>query len=246
MALLTMVQLMHSSLWRSSVVEERLQGALCAQQKLEEIRAWATEPANFYSDWSTYDNVVVAAPNYPSIQTTTTISDQPISSPSRLLETAYPPAEQRTLENVCQGVTVECRWGEGPQNRVELSSLVSAPPGSFRADDPLEITPGPATLARDSAMSFQVTAFDSAGREIQGLTYSWFIVPGPGPPDLSRPAGTGTLVQQSRDGRTAEIGNWLLALDGVTRVYAPGFCQFAVRARYNGQETLSSVEVEML
>lgn len=113
MALLIMTQLMHTALQRGAVVEERLVGALCAQEKLEEIRAWATEPANFHSDWATYDNVVVQHPKYPAIQTRTTLSEQPISTPTRLLENAYVPAEQRVLRDACKGVTVECWWSVG-------------------------------------------------------------------------------------------------------------------------------------
>ena len=236
MALLIMTQLMHSALQRGTVVEERLLGALCAQEKLEEIRTWASEPVNFHGNWSTYDNVVTQNPDYPAIQTRTTLSEQPISTPSRLLENAYPVAKQRVLNNACKGVTVECWWGDGPQQRIELSSLVGAPADTFELSNPIEITPSSAVLAKDATQSFSVRAFDSAGREIEGLIFSWFIVP---------KSGTGLLVSQSRDGRTAEIGNWLYALDGTSHTYAPGLCEFSVRAKYNGVEVVESVEVEM-
>lgn len=131
---------------------------------------------------------------------------------------------------------VECWWGDGPLKRIEISSLVGAPPDTFESTNPIEITPSSAVLAKDATQSFTARAFDSAGREIEGITFSWFIVP---------KSGTGLLVRQTRDGRAAEIGNWLYALDGTSHTYAPGLCEFAVRAKYNGVEVVESAEVEM-
>jgi type II secretory pathway pseudopilin PulG len=236
MALLIMTQLMHTALQRGTVVEKRLLGALCAQQKLEEIRAWALDATNFHGSWSTYDNVVSQNPQFPGLQTRTTLSDQPLSTPSRLLEEPYLATERRILPGACRGVTVECWWGSGPQQRLELNSLVGAPPDSFRTVNPIEITPSTLSMAKDSTATFSAKAFDAAGREIEGMTFSWFIVP---------KSGTGLMVGQTRDGRAAEIGHWLYALDGVSHTYAPGACEFAVRAKYCGIEVVESAQVDL-
>lgn len=234
MALLFVTRLMHQALQRGTAVERRLTATLCAQDKMEEIRAWAADPANFHSDWASYDGVTSTHPDYAGYQIRSSLSDQPLSTPSRLLEEVYPATQQRILEEACKGVTVECWWSDGEKDRIELNTLVGAPPDSFRMPDSIEVSPSNQTLARDSSATFSAKAFDSAGREIKGLTFSWFIVP---------KSGAGTLVGQSRDGRTAEIGHWLYALDGSSHTFAPGLCDFAVRARFNGVEAVGSAEV---
>ncbi|MCA9781601.1 MAG: hypothetical protein KC800_33010 [Candidatus Eremiobacteraeota bacterium] len=236
MALLVVTRLMHQSLQRGTAVERRLTATLFAQDKLEEIRAWALDPGNFHGDWSSWDGATFTHPDFPDYQVRTSLSEQPLSTPSRLLEEVYPPDRQRILNEACKGVTVECWWSDDQRDRIELNTLVGAPSDTFRLPNSIEITPSAQTLAKDSSASFTAKAFDSGGREIKGLTFSWFIVP---------KSGTGTLVGQSRDGRTAEIGHWLYALDGTSHTFAPGLCEFAVRARFNGVEAVGSAEVQL-
>lgn len=235
-ALLMMTQLMHTSLRRGNASEQRLRAALCAQETLEEIRLWAANPDNFESTWSTYDNQTLIDPIFPEMQIRTTVADRVVATPSKLLEDDFPIAEQRLLEEACKRVTVECRWGNGPKDALELVTLVSAPPRAFRTTDPIEITPTAGSLEKDESASFTARAFDDRGQEIKGITFHWYILP---------KTGNATLVAQTRDGRESTIGHWLLALDGVTRVYATGQCDLVVRARYNGITETGSVEIEL-
>jgi prepilin-type N-terminal cleavage/methylation domain-containing protein len=235
-ALLMMTQLMHSSLRRGTVTQKRLQASLFAQQTLEEIRVWALAPNNFESDWSPYDDQLFIDPSFPGLETRTTLSDKDLASPSDLLEQDYPLVEQRALPLACKGVTVECSWGTATSQRVELVSLVAAPPRAFRSTNPIEITPSGSSVAKDSTETFTARAFDDTGQEIKGITFSWYIVP---------KAGNATMVGQTRDGREGTLGHWLIGLDGVTRVYAPGSCDFVAQARYDGVFATGSTEVDL-
>lgn len=231
-----MAQLMHTSMRRNSVTEQRLRAALCAQQKLEEVRAWASAPDNFEGPWTLYDNQVFTDSDFPGFQTRTTASVSTLMSPTSQWETESLLPEQRLLPEACRVVSVECWWGAGPRDRVELTTLVGAPSRAFHPTAPLVVQEPSVSLPRDATQAFTVRAFDDNNQEIKGLTFHWFV--------LSK-GGNAVRVSQSRDGRTATIGHWTInPLDG-TKVYVSGDCEFSVTATYNGVSATGSVGVNL-
>ena len=236
-ALLTMAQLFHTSLSHGTRVEERQIGSLLAQEKLEEIRAWAADPDNYEGSWGIYDNKTFVVPAYPAFTVRTTLVDEVLASPSSLLEDNHPLAERRLMASACKDVTVECWWGTQATERTTLVSRVARPARTFRNVNPIVITgAAPVPLPQDDTASFTVQGFDVNDNEIENLTFSWSVLPD---------SGNGSVVNESRDGRSASIGNWLYAIDGVTRTYAPGKCELRVEARYEGRVEIESVPIEM-
>lgn len=237
MALLVMTQLIHSSLRRNAVTQKRMSAALFCQDKLEEIRIWARDPDNFHGDWAVYDNQIFSHPDFPGMELRTQVVQRDLASPTELWEQAHPPADRRILVEGSRTVDVDCSWDTGPKDRIELSTLVTAPPTVFHPTNPLVISGTPATpIPQDGTATFTVQAFDSANREIKGLTFSWYIL---------AQSGNGVVAAESRDGREGTLGHWTYDIDGVTRLYVPGPCEFGVRARYNGQVVTTSVPVEL-
>ena len=241
MSLLITVQLLHSSLQRSTTIRDRENGALYIQEKLEEIRVQATQPDIYEAGLTAFDNVVHTDPSFPDFQLRTTLNSFRPASPSYLLEEPYAALNgsdsRRILEDSCTRLTLDCWWGESSQERLRVTTLLAAPPRPFHSTTPLVISGGPSgSLARDEEATFTVEAFDENNTEIRGLTFQWFVLG----------SGGNGVVRQSRDGRTGIVGNWVINVDGVTRAYAPGDCELVVQAQYNGQTRSVSTEVNLL
>ena len=238
-ALLVTVQLLHSSLRRSLKVQDRVNASLFLQQKLEEIRVRAADPDDFEAGLTAYNNTIHSDPEYPGLQIRSTLADFVPASPSHRLESPYEtpaPDSRRLLEESCYRLTLECWWGPSPSERLEATTLLTAPPRLFHPTNPLVISGAPSSpIAQDTESTMSVQAFDENNREIKGLTFKWFVLA----------KGGNGVIRQTRDGRTGILGHWTFNVDGITKVFSSGTCQVLVQARYNGDTRTAAVEVEL-
>lgn len=236
-ATLIVTQLFHTSLRHGNVTERRLLGAFLCDGKIEEIRAWASDPDNYEGTWAPYDNVTTTDPEYTDYQITTTLSNPSRLSPATDLESIHPVGDRKEVNESLRGVTVTCVWGTRPVDRLEVSTLVSAPPREWHATNPLEITQTSSVSpwSRDLTNSFRVRGFDENGREIQDITFHW---------DVVAMDGNATVASSSRDGREAVIGNWIFGFTGA-RLYRPGNADVVVTARFGGEIRRASRTVSL-
>jgi type II secretory pathway pseudopilin PulG len=235
-AILIVTQLFHSSLRYGRVIEDRRLGALLAENKLEEVRRWASDPDNFESAWSVYDNTTSTYPTFEKYSITTTLSAPQLLTPNSGMEVIHPVIERRTIASSTRGVTVECVWGSKQSQRLELSTLVAAPPRDWSTSTPLVITgTAPNPLPKDGTHTFTVQGFDDDGHELTDLTFNWIVLP---------EDGNGVVADSSRDGTSGTVGNWMFGPGGV-KTYRPGWVQFTVVARYNGREMTAFERVNM-
>ena len=244
-AFLVVVNLFHSGLGHMSRTENQQLAATLAERELERMRVWSETlngaQYNYTSPGlaTTYDGKSAVPPDFPGFSVATRVIAMGLYSSCTALELAIPSipplVQPRRLPGQASKVVVTVSWSSG-QKSLKLVSLFSEPALKFNNPNPISITPaGPATLAHDGFVDFSASAADTNGQVIDGLLYSWAMVPN----DTNEGAGT---LTQARDGRTARLTNKIYGppfnssnnYQGIP-CYTGGQCLLQVSARYHGQ-----------
>ena len=234
-AFLVVVNLFNSGLGHMSRTENQQLAAMLAERELERMRIWSETlngtQYNYTSPGLASFSVSVA--DYPGFAVATRVTPTGLYSGCSNMEQAIasvaPLRQPRYLPGQASKVVVTVSWANG-QKSLKLASLFSEPALRFSAN-PINISGGSTSLAPDGSADFSASAVDSNGQPINGLMFSWSLLP---------IDGAGTL-DAARDGSTARLTNRIYgppfnAPDYVgTVVHTGGTCQLQVSAMYHGK-----------
>lgn len=223
--LVVFARLIHTMLIYGVLAEQRSVASLAAQQKLEEIRDWANQGANFQGNWSTYDGQISTNPSFPGITLTCSVEDHVLSSPCTELESKA--SRPRQIVRSCKKVQVVARWSQDRGNFLRLVTLMGAPPREPNLA--LSVTSAiPDPLAALASGTASVTATDTTGQPLYDLFYTWSTLP------TGIDPGNGTATALDANANTAELRNQVLMPPAPPQVVS-GTCSLGVTAVYRGR-----------
>ena len=217
-AMLILFQLFHVGMRYFNWVERRALATAVAERRLAELRNWSRTQ----NGWSGYP--VGPDPLEPDFQINVSLSDYPLLTPNRELESNF--AVPRQMDQSAKLARVRVLWDRG---RVELHSLLVDRFRGWRNPNPIAITATiPGAVTATSSLTLSATGFDSSAQPIADLCFNWYVEGVP-------PTAALGSIAPSRDGRTATFTNRAQRADGS---YSPstGQCKIRVRAIYDGQE----------
>ena len=225
-----LLPLLHHSFIYARQTNEASLGASIASSKLHEFRAWASQhPEAFGANgWRDYLSTPSPDPDHPEFSVRVRAILQSLYSPCGAFEQLRPAVDRRTLEHSTLKVQVDVDWGLGPEKRLRLLSLLSAP---TRRLDQVEITSIPTTpcsLAVNSTVNATAIGRDSLGQEIPDLFFSW---------SCKAITGSGKIQSTTRDGRQALFQNQSRSRRG-KEMHTGGTCQIQVQSTCRGREVI--------
>ena len=204
---------------------QRSRAALLAEQKMDEIRAWARQPGNFAGDWSVYQGQVTQPPEDPGFRLEVRVNSagQPLYSPCLGLESPYD-TKAKLLHRSCVPVRVSVSWaGREP---LVLNSLIGEPvrPKPYTltfAPDPPFTQPVPT----NGPFGYKAQLQDGLGLPIEDVMFSWRVKP---------LTGNASLVESpNRNQRQVRAQHAYLRYGTVVQV--SGLVRLECRALYHGQ-----------
>lgn len=194
-----------------------------ANKRMEEIVYWASYD-NHFANWGPVDGAQASDSLYPDFVVSSDSEAVTQYSPCSLTEQRFPAGQQRTLSKAARSVRVRVTWAPNEsRNKVELYTMVGAPPVVLDEVDVNEAIPNPISPF-GSSHNLTVYGLDEDGNKIPDLFFDW-----------SLSAGTGNAeLLPARDGRSAILRDQ--AYNPGTESYepAPGNATLRVRATYLG------------
>jgi hypothetical protein len=234
------VTLFHSGMRYASSSQRRALAAVYGRKVMQQIRGWARVPANFDSDWSTYNNVVLTDPDYPGMeaQVDCVPTGRELLCPASELERDYGP-RANSMERSVVPVRVQIDWGISGRE-VRLVSLVGAPERGLPATLQV-INTGGGLVAPLGIVDFTTQLNDSASQPIPDVTYSWSILP---------ITGNATLLKDiaPRDGSTMQLKHeyeWNPLMTPPQIGPISGQIEVEVVCRYRGTEVSRVVPIQL-
>lgn len=208
------------------------------QQKMDEIRAWARNPANYLSNWAAYKNQS-AGPieDTFTVETDCNPTGQPLYSPCLGLEAQYDVRAKRMTRSVVP-VKVSVIWDpSSPSGRIDLCSLVGEPP---RTGATMSIAPDTAftePIVANGEFGFKATVVDGNNRPIEDIQFQWRVKPvAPLPTDT--PGNASLLPSPTRSMESARARH-VFRRYGV-EVQVSGKVELECRALYHGMPLKAS------
>lgn len=221
--------------------------ALFAETLLAEMRAWAFEPVNFDSDWSTQSGLRTH-PDFPGLTANVHVicnssdpdaSRRELYSPCSSIE--FGQAHPRVFRNSCVWVQVSVPLNSTGSRNLELVTLIGEP---WRELNPvLNVSrSGPADpIPYGDVVNLGATLSDGAVTILEPM-FEWGVLPytvGPNDP------GNATLRPTTRDGRASSVRNQtVLNPDPAAPDHwapAPGGVLMEARTRFQGRLVTGSV-----
>lgn len=155
-------------------VRQRSHAALLAEQKLDEIRAWARRSSNFASNWGIYQGQVSESDGF-RVEVRVNPAGQPLYSPCLGLEAPYQ-TRAKLLHHSLVPVRVSVSWGG--RDPLVVNTLVGEPvhPRPYT----LTFTPDPfftQPVAPNGPFGFSVELKDGIGQTIEDVMFSWRVKP---------------------------------------------------------------------
>lgn len=149
-----------------------------ALSTLDEVRAWATDPDNFRSGFSTYTSAPVIITGYERYPVTVEVG--PLAearSPCKSFCDDFG-ARGKTIAQALRAVRVSVdAW---PGRPVVLNSYLGEPGRKIREVDGVRVTrvggPGGVLLFQDT-IRVKAEAVDEAGQPLEDLTFTWSVIP---------------------------------------------------------------------
>ena len=219
-------------------VKELTRATLFADTVLNRMRAWAQDSTNFNSDWGIYANQSFSDGAFPNLIARVRVGPlkRTLLAPCGRLEAEFLP-NQRDLGPCMMPVhvTVAAQSG-GSRRAVDLVTAVAEPP---RLAGAVKVTrgAGPADpVPGGQRVAFEVQLLDSASAPIEGMTFSWSVVPHFG---LAGGAGNALVFEDLRTGRRAHLEHRYFSGDPGNPqppLLVPGWVVVRATARYNGRE----------
>jgi Tfp pilus assembly protein PilV len=179
-AVMVSTSLFHSGLRYTRMTQTRAMAGMYGRKVMQEIRSWARQPANYDSDWSTYQGAELVDPDYPGFvaRVACLAAGREALSPSLGLEEMYGARAYR-LPRASVPVRVNVAWGQ-PEQTLTLMSLVGEPERELDEDPTVVIqrVSGPAGPVPPRAeVGFTAQLRDSNGDPIPGIRFSWSLLP---------------------------------------------------------------------
>lgn len=155
-------------------VRQRNQAALLAEQKLDEIRAWARLGSNFAGTWSAYQGQLSEADGF-KLEVRVNPAGQSLYSPCLGLEVPHG-TRAKILRRSTIPVRVSVSWGG--RDSLVVNTLIGEPahPGPYTLSctpDPVFAQPVPA----NGPFGFAVELKDGVGQPIGDVMFSWRVKP---------------------------------------------------------------------
>lgn len=225
---LMMVQLFHQAS-RAERRTRQVESAIALGEKtLARVRSWASQPANFDSNWATW-NTTVTDPEYPglSVAMSCTGTGRALASPASRLENPYG-AKARQLLRMVVPVRARVAWGSGPQENLTLITYCASPVHPMAANAQVELNNLPASpLSANQVAQVQAQLRDGAGQPLAGVTFNWSLIP---------VSGNGSLRPdlQDRTGQAMSLQNMCYLPTGQQAIL-PGEAAVSVQCRYRGR-----------
>ncbi len=158
-------------------VEEVTQATIVGENVLDGIRNWAYYPDNYLTNWSIYDDKDLPWEGGYQVHTYLAASGRNPVSPCSALEIGYP---QREITDSSRVVRVKISWRMGgPSDTLNMVAVINEPPRNVRTVTPVVVTrlaPIVDPVVVNTTTRFQAALFDTAGREIKGVTWDWRII----------------------------------------------------------------------
>lgn len=205
---------------RSQLVTD---ATVLAEQTLEAVRGWASEPTNFDTDWSIYSNVDFPSGGAAGLVARVTVSD---------------------LKSSDQAITPAYRWVTvavmaGPRRVVGLTGQVGSPMRATPTLVRVEAESG-APLPQNASVRYRAYLQDANSVEIPGVSFHWAVQSVSNPPGIL--PGLGTIESV---GPNQALLTHLIYSPTVT--YDPGWMRVQATCRYRGELFQAySNEVELL
>ncbi|MGE0494479.1 MAG: hypothetical protein AB7S38_35040 [Vulcanimicrobiota bacterium] len=191
-AILVIAHLLDAGLQAGLKVEQQLTATAIARNELSKLRAEAVTRQGFDA-LANYDGTPRSS-GEPGFSVSIITEPFHQYSPCSAVELAYPADQRRELTSSTRKVRVRVSWGNTQGSKVQLVSLIAAPPPEVESLQLKGVTvPNP--INPDELADFTVQAEDSDGKPVPDLFYEWSVVPG---------SGNGTVIP-SRDGRTCQF-----------------------------------------
>lgn len=224
-----LVALFHLSLRYTALTEKQVLAATLAQNKLQEIRAWARTPSNFANNWSTYDNVTTTDPE-SNFRITTRSAVEPLFSACSQTESVQPPGDQKRLASSARKLEIKVQWDPpSPANQLTVTTLVGEPLRQINTVNVRIDVPGPDPLPQNQSVILSAHAMDAGNSEIPDVQFRFY-------PEPSLPiAATGT-IENDRNGRVAVFTHKVRRQDATWDFGQAGQCRVRARAVYGGTE----------
>ncbi len=246
-SVLLAVQLFDSSLQAEANNEQRIIAALVAESALDEIRA--TTNQNFKTLGSAYDGRIWSVDAYPQFKVKASAKALALAAPCSELESQYenpvapfPEPRPRLLQGSVWKVQLDVTWPRAGSEAVTVVEYFSSLKQARTFD--VIITPtggtvvGPDTtgtfpIPLDGVKDFKASAL-ADGKPLDDVQFSWYVEP------LD---GFGSVYRVSRDGTRCRYKNAYRNSNNDIQ-HSPGKCDLAVRAVYQGIESIRKVRIE--
>lgn len=228
------VGVLQSSLGFRGRLELQSQAVHVAQNKLDEVRAWAqikTGGRYNYSRLASFQSSPQSDPSLPFLQTQVLVSDYTLASPNKLFEETHTTTPQRLMRESVK--LLKIRVLRDGQELLSLPSLIHEPSRGWSRTLPIRISPASATLAKDAKETFRFTAYDEEDQPIPDLFCTWNIMP---------IDGLAMIDSQTRDGSQAVVMNHSRRRNGKF-YHTGGTCRVTARIVYHGREQLGLSEI---
>ena len=218
-AFLTVCELIAVSLHHQAAAEQHMQAYLVAENRLQEIRAQASEPLAMFPD-PTWNKTSTEGP----FQVVTEAVATPRTTPCAALEDSDVQTQSdvedgeihRRIRKSLQQIRVTVRWGS---EKISLVTLLGEPERKVAEVQVSETT--------GKTKTFEARAVDSGGQTIEDVMFDWWAEP-------SGATCVPVNLMTTADGHQASIPT--------TNVTTPtGQCRIVACCRYAGQESTGSL-----
>lgn len=224
--ILVLVQLYDSSFRHSMSIEARHQVTLMTEEVADAVREWGSQSANFASSWAIYDNTEFTDPRFPGVRSRVRVAPagREIFSPFQAM-----PGSRR-IEASIVPVRVESMFENRVSTRVILMTYVGEPPrpGLLSGTPPavaVNLVAGTDPVAPDGTLDFEARLTDNTGQTIQGVTFTWTVLP---------ETGNALIETITSEGDRAQLVHRYPVSAALTHV--AGTIKVEARARYGGQD----------
>lgn len=235
------ILLFHQSFRMGSRAQRASIATRLAENALEDIRDWASRPADWDAGFGAFTASPLIDPEFPDYPILVEVTPLTIYSPCRSFEEAlaWAPGGARSLVDSVVTVEVQVAWGSGPHETVRLVSQLAEPARPLAGMAvALTRTAGPADpVPANQEVTYQAQLQDGSD-PIPDIMFQWYLKPLASP---GTPPGNGTLRTTRRDGVEAIVENRYLfnpnlpeSDPGRWRRVA-GLVGVVARARYHGR-----------
>lgn len=199
-SLLLVTALLHRSNRYQQRSESLLEAGALADKVMGDIRAWATNPSNYSSNWAPYNNQRITDPDFPNLEAVVDVQvgGMKVFSPDNPTELGR--GNPREMQQGSVSVRIQAaRDVTSSVGRITIWSTVAPPTPVSRPDRLPHVQvsgSGGGPMTFNETRGFTAEAFDGLGRKLPPCCFEWRVRSG---------SGRAEGGAQSRDGRSYSI-----------------------------------------